>query len=413
MTRHQRGLILPALLVLLIIGGMAAMLGGNTLAEQVVARRQQATMAELARARAALIAYAQSYPYSHPGQTFGYLPCPDTDSASGDGNAAGVCGSAGHFAIGRLPYRTLGLSPLRDGDGECLWYAVAGPFKNNPKGPSMDWDTPGQFEITDTTRTLNPAAHADQRAAAVVFAPGRPLTNQARTTNGNHRCGGDADAAVALQAYLEGAPATPSASQAVSLTRGLPTATANNDALAWISADDIFDARLLARSDFVAEINNMNSRLKAAVTHHPQPAPTNATPVGPVDVGAFPAPMSASEIAAYEALVARPLTSEERAANDTLRQSAPWHGQYRYLRCRDGSACLNWADDTGIVRPCVAVVAFAGHRLDNQDRSDGIVDTEAFFEGPNVAAISTASTFVGPATYAGNAPATDLIQCVF
>ena len=81
-----------------------------------------------------------------------------------------------------LPHGT-----VRDGDGECLWYAVAGPFKNNPKGPSMDWDTPGQFEITDTTRTLNPAAQADQRAAAVVFAPGRPLTNQARTTNGKDR----------------------------------------------------------------------------------------------------------------------------------------------------------------------------------------------------------------------------------
>ncbi|KAA3651763.1 MAG: hypothetical protein DWQ11_13240 [Proteobacteria bacterium] len=412
MRTRQHGLILPALLVLLLIGGMAAMLGGNTLAEQVIARRQQATMAELARARAALIAYAQSYPFSHPGQTVGYLPCPDTDSASGDGNAAGVCGSAGNFAVGRLPYRTLGMSPLRDGDGECLWYAVAGPFKNNPKGPSMDWDTPGQFEITDTARPLNPAAHADQRAAAVVFSPGRPLSNQARTASGPHRCGGNANAALALQAYLESAATAPTSSQPVSLPRGRPASASNNDALIWLSADDIFDARLLVRSDFVAAINNMNTRLQAAVTHHPQPAPTQATPVGLVDVGTFPAPMTPSEVTAYETLMARALTSDEVAANDTLRETAPWHGQYRYLRCRDGSACLSWADDTGIVRPCVAIVAFAGHRLDSQNRADGIADTEAYFEGPNISAITTASTFTGPATYAGTAPTTDVIRCI-
>ena len=84
----------------------------------------------LAQAREALLAYTATYRDTHPDEVFGYLPCPD---AVGNGQAAASCGSAGDASIGLLPYKTLGLPDLRDSSGVCLWYAVAGSFKNNPK----------------------------------------------------------------------------------------------------------------------------------------------------------------------------------------------------------------------------------------------------------------------------------------
>lgn len=412
MTPRQHGLILPALLVLLLIGSLAAVLGSGTLAARIEARRQAHTMDALAQARAALIGYAQSYHLSHPGQSVGYLPCPDTDSASGDGNAAPVCGSQGDFAIGRLPYRTLGLAPLRDGEGECLWYAVAGTFKNSPKSAPLDWDTPGQFEIHDDHRALNPVVRPDQWAAAVVFAPGRPLAGQLRSSS-TRRCGGDADAAAALQAYLEGTGTAPTALQPVILTSGAPAGTANNDRLAWISADDIFDGHLAARSDFAGLINSINHGLSTSFTQmatsavpHLAPAPANAGAIGMVDIGDLPEPFST-------AALGRPLTPNEAAVNATLDAAAPWHDQYRYLRCRDGSACLDWEDGSGISRPCSAIIAFAGHRLPDQNRADGIAaDPAAYFEGTNVQALALATAFAGPADYSGSQPTRDVIQCV-
>ncbi|MCZ4306469.1 hypothetical protein O4G98_17160 [Zoogloeaceae bacterium G21618-S1] len=405
MKSRQRGLIVPALLVLLIIGGLAVVLGGNTLSDQVAAQRQRTTTAALAEARAALLGYAQSYHLTHPGQSVGYLPCPDTDSDVLDGSAGPGCGGKEEFVIGRLPYRTLGLRPLRDGYGECLWYAVAGTFKNTQNNGLLDWDTPGQFDISDGSRTLNPAIYGDQFASAVVFSPGRPLTGQARSSS-SRRCGGDADAATALQAYLEGATSSPS-SVITTLTRGRPADETNNDSVAWISADDIFDAKLLARADFAAFLNTMNTNLKTALTNVKTASPIAALPpvaftsVGLIDIGELPAPFSTP-----------PANAAEQAYNDAHALAKSWQGQIRYLRCADGSACLQWDDGSGIPRQCIAAVAFAGHRLPTQNRSDGIADTAAFFEGGNVSAVTAGTPLSGPNVYDGAFPATDVIQCV-
>ena len=49
----------------------------------------------------------------------GDLPCPDRDD-DGDADAVPGCDTAA-LALGRLPWKTLGLPDLRDGDGERLW----------------------------------------------------------------------------------------------------------------------------------------------------------------------------------------------------------------------------------------------------------------------------------------------------
>ncbi|HXR59478.1 MAG TPA: hypothetical protein VN747_09185 [Burkholderiales bacterium] len=97
----------------------------------------------------------------------GRLPCPEAAGFFGtpsEGVAAANCRLP---AIGRLPWRTLGLEKLRDAAGEALWYAV-----------SPGWALPN----TTTSLTLNSNSTGrlavDGRAAAavaVIFAPGRPL----------------------------------------------------------------------------------------------------------------------------------------------------------------------------------------------------------------------------------------------
>ncbi len=77
----------------------------------------------------------------------GYLPCPDYGGGNPEGSAEPICGSQDVSVIGRLPWVTLDVSTLRDGDGECLWYAVSGTYKNNPKTGLMNWDTNGQFQV--------------------------------------------------------------------------------------------------------------------------------------------------------------------------------------------------------------------------------------------------------------------------
>ncbi|MBK8120557.1 MAG: hypothetical protein IPK39_16285 [Sulfuritalea sp.] len=104
------------------------------------AKESRGASDSLAQAREALLAYAATYrdDPSRSTEVFGYLPCPDTSGKTGiqtpgDGEAAATCGTSEQAAIGLLPYKTLGLPDLRDSSGVCLWYAVAGGFKNNPK----------------------------------------------------------------------------------------------------------------------------------------------------------------------------------------------------------------------------------------------------------------------------------------
>ena len=396
MSRPQRGLILPALLVVLIIGGLATVLGQAQLGEAAQFRRQQSTLRALAEARAALIGYAQTYHHTHPDSTIGFLPCPDLDLASGDGNAEGSCGATGVFSVGRLPYRTLGLSPLRDGYGECLWYAVAGTFKNRFPAGYVTWDTLGQFTLALADGTvLNPGG-GRQRAVAVIFSPGPPTATQQRGTP-THRCSGNADALVALSAYLEDALVPQSAPY--TLTPGTPGSEVGNDTLVWISAEDVFsDALIETRSDFDAFIHTMLTTLDAALSTHPdpvpQPYPVQGQSLPPnVDAGTLPA-----GDASPEGLV--------------FARYAAWGDQFRYFRCTDLTRCL-WVDLGAGPDDCARVLLFAGRAQSTQDRVAAPSAPSAYFEGANVVAVADPSqTFSGATAYNGATADRDLVRCI-
>lgn len=299
---RQRG---AALLILLALVSMAVMFalvtGLNRSAGDLARARDQKTYAALAQAKEALIAYAVMYKDTHDDPINskyyvpGYLPCPDLGSPFlGEGVAAGSCPQSGPSSLvsvmGRLPWKTLGLDALKDGSGECLWYAVSGTYKNNPNGVSgstttsnmMNWDTNGQFAVVDSNGNTLAGSSADNQAVAVIFAPGSALipagasTTQDRTpVSGTTACGGNYNPA----AYMETAKdinnsvinnstlVTPSSPGSVSDVSKFIARTGSdtfNDKLVYITRADIWNA-IKKRSDFNNYLRAM-TRLAAECT---------------------------------------------------------------------------------------------------------------------------------------------------
>ncbi|MGH8750114.1 MAG: hypothetical protein ACREUV_00240 [Burkholderiales bacterium] len=128
--------------------------------------RDKQTAAALAMAKDALIGYAAS-DSNRPGE----LPCPDVDNDGASTPISDYSGSNCVSLIGRLPWVTLGLPDLRDGNGERLWYALSNSFHANGSTP-INSDTLGQLTVTGA----NPA----NNVIAIVLAPGQVLSTQVR-----------------------------------------------------------------------------------------------------------------------------------------------------------------------------------------------------------------------------------------
>lgn len=176
--RHaQRGGALIILVLILVVAGTTALfsvLDGSG----VKIERDKKTAAALAKAKLALIAY--SIRDLSPGTCStncprpGDLPCPDTDN---DGAAETSCGNAAgttqqQSRIGRLPWKTLGLDDLRDGDGERLWYAVSNSYKYNTRTRPLNSDTNGTITLRNSTGTVVNDGSLSTGLVAIVFSPG-------------------------------------------------------------------------------------------------------------------------------------------------------------------------------------------------------------------------------------------------
>lgn len=232
--------------------------------------RAQSAGAALQLAKAALLGYAVAYRDHHAGENFGYLPCPDT---AGLGVERTPCGSAGRMAIGLLPYKTLGLPDLRDADGNCLWYAVSGSFKNNPKTSPFNWDTQGQITVRDAGGApLTAPNDGAGGAAAVIVAPGAMLAAPRLGAAGN--CG---TAAAQAGAYLETSGGV--------FTQGMVTGSDGNvianDRVARITPREIFDG-VVRRSDFAAFMNNGIGAMRARLGTQ-TPGTGDGLPANPFD----------------------------------------------------------------------------------------------------------------------------------
>lgn len=199
---RQRGQALLAMLVILVFALSAAV---YTLVKPTSSaiERDKITAAALAQAKAALIGYAVGVTLSGS-RRLGDLPCPDTNDSGQTGTSCGdPTGSLQASRIGRLPWKSLGLPDLRDGDGERLWYAVSNNFKYNNRtaciSPSdtgcLNSDTPGTITVRNNAGLMihdgtNPAPHTPSGVIAVIFAPGGVIQRQGAGTAQIRDCSG-------------------------------------------------------------------------------------------------------------------------------------------------------------------------------------------------------------------------------
>lgn len=179
----QRGAAILALFLIVFVAALAALY--PSLSDQGIRLdRDQKTAEALAQAKAALIGYALKVDLSSSARP-GDLPCPDIDN---NGTADGACSaaSASNPLLGRLPWKTLGIEELRDGNGETLWYAVSTNFKNNARttctspdiGGCLNSDTVGTITLRRSSGAIVHDSTSGAGAIALVIAPGAALIRQ-------------------------------------------------------------------------------------------------------------------------------------------------------------------------------------------------------------------------------------------
>jgi len=188
--KSQQGIGLIVFFLTVLAAGAMFFLSTTNNDDNRISNENDSTKA-LAQAKAALLSYAVNYYETastggtpHAGR-HGLLPCPEsTDTIGSEGGEAISCGNGSPQInvnnLGRLPWKTLDLSPLKDASGECLWYAVSGDFTNNPQAPMTNEDTPGMFQVFNEQANLEKGNTPENRIVAVVIAPGKPLSGQNR-----------------------------------------------------------------------------------------------------------------------------------------------------------------------------------------------------------------------------------------
>jgi len=228
LQRPQHGVALLIFLIGLVVAALTFVVNGLG-PGFLDAWRTQKTALALAEAKTALLWYAQTFRDQQnriqieggnppPNFMYGYLPLPDLGTGSNtnlgcpwEGCDANLSGSAlNKTVIGRLPWFLLGTGPLRDGHGECLWYAVSGGHQRIEKAVPMNWDTLGQIDIvttseTDPTKLRILLASPHERPTAIIFSPGPLLDGQNRADLGGNDvriCGGNYDPANYLEPNL-------------------------------------------------------------------------------------------------------------------------------------------------------------------------------------------------------------------
>jgi len=268
-TNQQRGAALIFMLLIVVLG-VASLLVNSLNHITLKISRDQKTTETLSIAKMALIGDSVA---QMPINTAGYLRLPDLGFVIGKTGIIPAEGSAApnftgntqdYSVIGKLPWRTLGLEPLHDGQGECLWYVVSGRFKNTPSTNILNWDTPGQINLVDANENI-----IANNIAALIVATGPVLDGQNRTQSdpAYAQCGGNYDARNYLDPYVSSNVSEPTNYFSGSLNNRVTTNTFNrlmtmegsahnNDRFLLITPDEIF-RMVIRRADFSAQISSL------------------------------------------------------------------------------------------------------------------------------------------------------------
>jgi len=160
----QRGGALLILTLILVLGTTWAIVSALNGARNDAAAKQISNAALLRQAKSALLGYIAIKAGSSANP--GVLPCPEiaNPTPATEGTTAPSCTLP---AIGRLPWRTLGIDKLADAAGEPLWYVLSPGFNGSGASFKINSNTAAQL-------TLDGVANA---AVALIIAPGNPLNS--------------------------------------------------------------------------------------------------------------------------------------------------------------------------------------------------------------------------------------------
>ncbi|MDO8207468.1 MAG: hypothetical protein Q7T38_06570 [Gallionella sp.] len=352
--------------------------------------RDRITANALAQAKDALIGRTVSQSLV---TSAGYLNLPDIGSGVNysEGNAAGDFSenNADYSVIGKMPWKTLGISPSRNGQGECLWYVVSGRFKNTPQTGVFNWDTQGQIDVNDGNG--NPIA---SNVAALLVAPGRLQAGQNRAHDPADtqyiQCGGNYDTSNYLNSYFNG-----STNNRVALNaNNKPFTMTNNDRFLLVTIDDIFRP-IIQRSDFRDQITAlMNDTV--FIPHLQSVAIAGKKGTNSVDCDNTDPTIPNNKIFCTNWKEMLLLTNLHEPSNMTI--------------ISNGIPAT-----TG---PCTRVLIFGGQKTTGQAR---ITNTDKnnpdnYLEAPNRAAFDTptahSGSFSGFLTFDAKNPGHDLLRCI-
>lgn len=257
---QQRGIVLLMLVIIIILGFAVYAIARQSVTE-IKLERQRITHRALNQAKQALIAYAVMradipQPSVQSGR-YGYLPCPANNN--GDGNSMGSCGGDKESYIGWFPWRSLKVPAQKDGNGDCLLYAVSSTFKFSASTQMLNEDTFGMFQVVDESGTVVHGSAADKRPVAIIFSAGITLPGQNRVNNTGIECNNDPDNYSAyLDTYTTTSGTTVDNATVTNLDnqvdKFIQVVSANssvnfNDQLLVITAEDIWQ-RIMARPEF-------------------------------------------------------------------------------------------------------------------------------------------------------------------
>ncbi|THB70969.1 MAG: hypothetical protein D6B28_07935 [Gammaproteobacteria bacterium] len=177
--KKQNGAVLLLLMFAVIIGFASLFIAAYN-NNNLNIEKDKKTTEQLGIAKQAILDYVTANYHLYQIGDYGFLPCPDTAAGAGldDGEQHSGCLSSHRNSIGHLPWRTLGLPPLLDSSGECLWYVATGLEKQIEPANTAS----GLIRLFSGDRFTEISDPADPFVAAII-APQKPLEYQNRAGN--------------------------------------------------------------------------------------------------------------------------------------------------------------------------------------------------------------------------------------
>jgi hypothetical protein len=269
--KAQRGIAMLALVAILVTGSLWWLIAGLSQASNRTAHKRAHNAKVLQEAKTALIGYVATKTATPGENDPGSLPCPEAPGFVGDpaneGKAAGNCTLP---AVGRLPWRTLGIPKPLDTVSEPLWYVVSPGWAkpNSTTNTVINSNTPGQITVDGV------------ESVAVIIAPGQrlevpasascPARNQTRNVP---------SAAIDFRDYLECQNATPAD---LTFASSDPVGPFNDQVLAVTTAEIMPIIEAAVASRFEHELAPLiRSAYSSNDTNNPNPAWPATGPVLP------------------------------------------------------------------------------------------------------------------------------------